>query len=455
MDKLVKNSLNNLCRGCLLNLDTADSVVFALCDESSSSEKFECCTNIKICASDGLPTNLCMECMDKCNSWYDFKKQCEESNEILQKLIHQREATEAPLEHLENASALVFTFSGSSAEMHELDSVILSEIDLGIKKDIAEDSQVALVGENSPDNSSNEADIEEPRSARKTKSARSQHRCASCKRNFRNEERYEAHMREHKGLKPEVCKICNKEFNNLRALRRHRIKHNDMKQYSCQTCGKQYKYATSLTLHTKVHKNIRCYICDLCGKSFIRAHGLQSHMLSHSTEKPFSCSTCDKTFKNQVMLKNHELRHNGVKRFICSVCGKCFTTSPELTTHTRSHTGIKPFKCTMCEKSYKTKSHLAVHMRCHTGLRPYACDLCPQKFAHNKVLKQHRLTHTGERPYSCDVCQRPFRQKSTLKAHLKTHKQVEQSPTMDQFSVASYLGDGQTIEMSQSDYISM
>ncbi|GAB0094494.1 hypothetical protein DMENIID0001_098000 [Sergentomyia squamirostris] len=460
MEKSDKITIPNICRGCLLNLDTSGCETFHLAVGSSCIERFQLCTHIFIDKDDQLPKNLCRLCMDKCNSWYDFKKQCDESSEILQRIVSQKRSC---AEFVELPGTLVFAFAETSNDIVDLDSVNLSEIDIEIHKPETIQNVDEASGEATEDSGkeviliSEDEKIPEKHETKKTTSSRYKYRCIICKKPFRNEERLEAHVREHNGLKPEVCKVCHKEFNNLRALRRHRTKHNDLKQFSCQTCGKQYKYATSLSLHIKSHKNIRRYVCDHCGKSFVRAHGLQSHMLSHQTEKPFACEFCIKTFKSQMMLKNHEMRHKGVKRFVCAVCGKSFTTSPELTTHTRSHTGAKPFDCSMCEKSYKTKSHLAVHMRSHTGSRPYACDLCPQKFAHNKVLKQHRLTHTGEMPYICDVCQRPFRQRSTLRSHLKTHKQTEEpsnQTTTNQITV-TYLTIDQPIQIHQNGFISM
>ncbi|XP_058819810.1 zinc finger protein 121-like [Topomyia yanbarensis] len=471
----------NRCRGCLSN----DEETLRSLEDSATIQLFEECIGLKMCIRPGFPNNICGTCYGKCMSWYKFRQQCWSTNDLLNFKLHPNDEQAEEIQSNEsidetNRKPIISiatvnqesVFDGQEyqiiqtepeyrkpddSESEEKPHLLEQEVEIeelveecDFRDDDAgeESMEEYYLSEEADDVEENndpeivlkKRDLEDGASESLTnESAKSKDfTCDQCKMRFRSTERYKAHLRHHKGLKPEVCKVCSSEFNSSRALRRHMHKHTDGKKYQCKDCGKSYKYATSLTLHRKCHQDVQKFVCDLCGKSFIRAHGLKSHMLSHSTDTPFECDQCQRRFKNEAMLRNHVFRtHEGTKNFHCSDCQKSFATGAELRIHTRSHTNQKPFKCSLCDKRYKTASHLSVHFRtAHTSERPYACDLCSQTFAHSKVLKHHRFTHTGERPWSCNLCQRTFRQKSTLQGHLKTHGKKIAAP------IKSHTGTG-------------
>lgn len=453
-----------------------------LLEDNSTIRMFENCVGLKVPTYPGLPRNICGTCYGKCSSWNKFKQQCLETDALLQfkfGLLQKTKQDEADPETNEQKSTgsndgeplpeplveevkeqeeyeivepgekedsvgelqengegnlnqeieievtdqyeVKETALEGEPEEYEVKEAILEEFYLSgddqILDDLGEDVQVEIVAEEI---------VSEENGEQQTTRKRTDYNCDKCSMRFRSKERFEAHQREHQGLKPEVCKVCNNEFNSTRALWRHMQKHADIKKHACKDCGRRYKYATSLTLHRKSHRNERLHVCETCGKSFFRAHGLKSHLLTHTKETPFECDKCQKQFKNTTMLRNHVIRvHEGTKNFICSECSKAFATGAELKIHQRSHTNQKPFKCSVCDKCYKTQSHLAVHFRAaHTSNRPYACDLCPRTFAHSKVLKQHRFTHATEGPYKCNVCEQTFRQKKTLIGHMSKHERM-------------------------------
>ncbi|XP_053691726.1 zinc finger protein 180-like [Sabethes cyaneus] len=451
---------SNRCRGCLSNSEESLRPL----NDSQVLELFQECVRISVSLRPSFPKNICNSCYGKCLTWKKFQQQCHETDILLNFKLHNDEKQQNNKNLPDTKSAV------DSNEKHQiLECLFDNEIPIQTNSRLIEDQQeetqhclqreieVEFEIEDYVQDKDTENEIQvhettlstletneltkckqivienttaevvyalEPESA-KHESVNLY--CKQCLMRFRSSDRYQAHLRHHQGLKPEVCKICNQEFSTSRALRSHMLRHTNNKKYSCIDCGRTYKYSTSLTLHRKSHNDVARFVCDLCGKSFIRAHGLKSHLISHSTDTPFECSQCQKRFKNEIMLRNHVLRrHDQMKNFSCPNCEKSFTTGAELRIHTRSHTNQKPYKCSQCDKCYKTRSHLTVHFRAaHTTERPYSCDLCEQSFAHSKVLKQHRLIHTSERPYACPICQRTFRQNSTLYGHLKSHKLAE------------------------------
>ncbi|XP_055541884.1 zinc finger protein 180-like isoform X2 [Wyeomyia smithii] len=450
------------CRGCLSNneesLRSPDDSVEAL-------KLLQECVRLSINAQPNFPKKICISCHEKCLSWKQFQRQCLETDRLLNFNVYgEPENSQLDIENISehktddvlsgkclfNDKEYLVIHSRMEDQRNETPRYLEQEIEIefeiedNVQAKDCENKQILATfysSENDeptlPTRVSIENNTVEEVSVVQVKttahnSKNNELYCEQCMMRFRSSDRYQAHLRHHQGLKPEICKVCNGEFNTSRALRSHMLRHTDCKKYSCHDCGRTYKYSTSLTLHRKTHRDVPRFVCDLCGKSFVRAHGLKSHLISHSTETPFECSHCQKRFKNEIMLRNHVLRrHDGTKKFSCPDCAKCFTTGAELRIHSRSHTNQKPYKCSRCEKCYKTHSHLTVHFRAaHTTERPYACDLCELSFAHSKVLKQHRLTHTGERPWGCSVCKRTFRQNSTLQGHMKTHRRKSSEPVV-------------------------
>ncbi|KAF5285977.1 hypothetical protein FQA39_LY16488 [Lamprigera yunnana] len=110
------------------------------------------------------------------------------------------------------------------------------------------------------------------------------------------------------------------------------------------------------------------YPCNICNKDYSNYSNLQSHKKSHLGEKPFECKYCDKRFLHSHHLREHIRRHTGEKPFACSLCSKRFTIRGEVTMHMRSHTGEKPYACTLCDKKCSTHSDLKVHTRTHTEM---------------------------------------------------------------------------------------
>nr|XP_029714440.1 zinc finger protein OZF-like [Aedes albopictus] len=483
--------LSNRCRGCLSN----DEDTLRPLENAPTAKMFEDCVGLKLSTGPGLPRNICGTCYGKCTSWSKFKQQCLETDALLQfkfehlkktepSVVDDKEVVEPEDDEVQPIADRGLENNGEESPEtiveeekdleEEYDIVAPEQIETGVEEIQENDEQdmnqeiEIEVTDGDPDDEEYDVkatvveefylseeeqtvhdtgeDIEEEivqeevvsveNSEQQVVGKRMDISCDKCSMRFRSAERFEAHQREHQGLKPEVCKVCSDEFNSARALWRHMNKHGDVKKHVCKECGKCYKFATSLTLHRKTHRDEKLHICDTCGKSFVRAHGLKSHLLTHVNETPFECDKCQKQFKNLTMLRNHVVRvHEAIKNFICSECDKPFATGAELKIHQRSHTNQRPFKCSSCNKAFKTQSHLSVHFRAaHTSDRPYVCEICPRKFAHSKVLKQHRLTHAAEGPWKCHICEKTFRQRKTLIGHMSQH---ERASPIDEFIIES------------------
>lgn len=242
---------------------------------------------------DGLPDNICKDCISKCYSWFDFKNQCETNEEFLRDILIK------------------------STINLKVDSIVEVETN----QDDAETNETEIESNNLTDaeyyNSENES-IHNEIVIGNTESTESK-ACPHCDKYFRKEERLEAHINlVHLGKKAVTCKLCNSGFSNMGNLKRHHmLQHSQVKQkkHVCTECNKAFNYSSSLSKHMRIHQNIRNYICDHCAKSFVHKTGLQSHLLTHSTETPFPCPTCDRQFKSNGMLQIHIRRHKNLKTF--------------------------------------------------------------------------------------------------------------------------------------------
>ncbi|XP_030563909.1 zinc finger protein with KRAB and SCAN domains 1 [Drosophila novamexicana] len=134
-----------------------------------------------------------------------------------------------------------------------------------------------------------------------------------------------------------------------------------------------------------------------------------------------SCSMCGNSFPNQTQLKSHLRTHRNEKNYECELCSKRFNAACNLTTHMRTHTGEKPYECAHCGRRFADRSTHRKHERMHTNERPYACDICAKTFSLSTTLKAHALSHSKEKPHKCLTCNKGFRLPHQLKAHERTH----------------------------------
>ncbi|XP_064551194.1 zinc finger and SCAN domain-containing protein 12 [Drosophila montana] len=134
-----------------------------------------------------------------------------------------------------------------------------------------------------------------------------------------------------------------------------------------------------------------------------------------------SCSMCGNSFPNHTQLKSHLRTHRNEKKYECELCSKRFNAACNLTTHMRTHTGEKPYECDHCGRRFADRSTHRKHERMHTNERPYACDICAKTFSLSTTLKAHALSHSKEKPHKCLTCNKGFRLPHQLKAHERTH----------------------------------
>jgi len=200
------------------------------------------------------------------------------------------------------------------------------------------------------------------------------------------------------------CDKCGRHFPYLQDLdkhlhQRHNIgEDNNEEIFTCHICGQVYTKSKLFRAHLKRHREENAFSCTLCPKRFSSKNGLNYHAVVHSKERPFVCETCGSSFKVKNMLKlhMHNIHSNADKTHACKFCDKKFFSSYKLAVHVRTHTGEKPFQCDFCDVAYAQKNDCLRHMgRVHVGDKLYKCtiDGCPEAFRLKADLTDHYQVH--------------------------------------------------------------
>ncbi|XP_060526466.1 zinc finger protein OZF-like [Cylas formicarius] len=228
-----------------------------------------------------------------------------------------------------------------------------------------------------------------------------------------------------------LCSICDRTFTDQKYLKKH-LKDihfletsciQEEKKHNCTACGKRYKQYKDLMLHMRTHTGERPLKCEICSRTFAVPSSLHKHQKIHK-EKQYSCNICGRKFNQSSNVTSHMLTHSGEKPHMCSVCGKKFYTNTNLEIHKRIHTGNKPYICSFCDKPFNTSTQLKKHMMVHTGEKPYTCWQCGKSFRRKETRDTHARYHTGERPYACKVCNKKYIAASHLRDHMKSHNDI-------------------------------
>ncbi|TDG52509.1 hypothetical protein AWZ03_000742 [Drosophila navojoa] len=262
--------------------------------------------------------------------------------------------------------------------------------------------------------------------------------CHICHQQFKNEIRYEEHMKHHNDLLPFQCTVetCKKGFTTAAGLRHH-VDHAhrelcELHACTVEGCDQSFPRTRMLTHHLKKVHNIckpenPVHPCSDCDKVFRCPTALKKHMYKHTGEElPISCNICNKRFHINSELRDHLLRHAGVKNHVCPYCGVGKTTRQEWNKHILTHTKEKQFQCRQCDHASHNKQALANHVKVvHMKIKNFACQYCGKTFGKMHACKVHERLHTGENCCECKICGKIFLFEKRLTKHLQIHEKRE------------------------------
>ncbi|XP_026320405.1 zinc finger protein 239-like [Hyposmocoma kahamanoa] len=187
------------------------------------------------------------------------------------------------------------------------------------------------------------------------------------------------------------CSICGKLMASGFTLKNHIRIHTGEKPFLCTHCDKSFASLQALKVHLRTHTGIKPYKCKDCDLTFAHAAGLKAHARKHSGSVPYRCTLCSRAFRHSGQLQYHLLRHRGELNFKCDNCHGKFISKFELKRHLLTHGG-KPATCHLCGLQLSRQAHVKRHIQAvHEGVKPFSCTGCSAKFAQKCDLDKHKI----------------------------------------------------------------
>ncbi|XP_002134664.2 zinc finger protein 595 [Drosophila pseudoobscura] len=435
-----------ICSGCIECKEEA----YNLLQLPEVAAMFTACTDLVVDPQeeDFLPSELCSGCYGELEKYHSFRKLCIEADN---KWRLQKESA-CTLGELE------FTLVESEDGFDDVDDMPLSTLETKSPGPPLEATEVVLVDgefqEKKPCQRikrGNKEKVEKkagkrtktnPKEVPPTEEPGASYKCDTCSKEFVDDSRLQAHMREHDGhlLFPCTEPGCDKSFSRLQDLNVHLREHEGTGTwYTCnqEGCSKSYRHKGTLVMHKRqshgIGPKLKLHVCEFCGRVLNSLAALNHHRFTHKDKlvKPYACEEpgCSVRFLSEEKLKVHMMRHRGIKNFTCPHCGAKKTTKNELKLHINYHTLERTWPCPHCSKVCNSSTSRKMHIRTnHEKTKSYACSICDKRFTKPDTRKYHELTHTGERNYGCAVCGKRFVQPAALRTHRKIHERDQAKP---------------------------
>ncbi|XP_045768954.1 zinc finger protein OZF [Maniola jurtina] len=369
--------MNKLCRICLeegiLSSIFTKSYNLALC------EMIEYCSNVKIRKDDGLPEQICSNCIYKLGISYHFKQSCESSDVRLRQYL------------------------GLSIPCKVSHAMVMTDPIVMTPPTIVKKCKCQPVQKKSSSNYKKKPDSEKLKRGPKPK-PKKDCICNQCNKEFRCQAQLEMHMRTHTGDKPFACRYCPRRFSQKHNLTIHLRVHTGEKPFQCEVCSKRFTAQGNLQAHIKIHTGQKDHVCSLCNKSFITSSELTRHIQKHRGVKNFKCDICPLAYVHLRDLKLHKLRKHQIPDtskaqneynpnknidIIGLDEGKTMTLpGKEENNYTHNITSNK-----------STQEHLLIGNHSIFNPNPnklnesYICSNCGENFEYMSVLAQHYIHH--------------------------------------------------------------
>lgn len=408
--------------------------------------------------NDGLPSQICLKCINKIMLAYSFKRECEKSEKILLNYISETtnqteildcsdgESSENIVKNEEKymcrkCNKNYATYS--SLKRHEITKHAYTETN-NVEKKIPEGNALVKcdwceyvfvneftlkkhISSKHKNKELKSFQVDEQKWVNiENGETKTTAKCSFCNYVFANEDHLKKHLLakhlnyEYDSSQTDMqgfCNFCGIQSKNIQLHINEHYKH-----LYCTNCSLKFENVGNFEKHVKqnVCKKNTSYLCSICGKIFNQLSNFRIHSLVHG--KQYSCTICDRSFTTPSILNLHVKTHTHGHPHVSEMCAQSFKQASELTIHKLIHSNERPLQCNICCKRFNTVDKLNCHKRIHTGEQPYSCKICNKKFALAGALRKHSLTHMREKKHTCNLCRKQFSQTSTLLEHLKSHE---------------------------------
>ncbi|XP_055543664.1 zinc finger protein Xfin-like [Wyeomyia smithii] len=431
-------------------------------------EMFTHCTAIPVQYNDGLPQNVCGECVRDVNNAYNFRKRYEDSDRFLREYVSRRKFSNdlVKVEAIDIKSELAFFDMGNGPQILQPETDSLHGDDDGSGNnqydEDGEFAEAAFVSAELGDISSDEEqdgysdskmhvklDRSRPRVKQliaeeidpdKLLAAKKAKMCFICSRTFTRNDHLNRHLKTHLGGPSEQinCTICSRAFTRKDHLKRHMKIHS--KDFSCEFCDRKFstldysEYKTHMAeehpgkelLHVRkprkrkegtnaidtreyvMEKGKTEAICRICDTNFDRIAELRNHLKIHID--PITFASVDIQTK-PYLFDEGRVVDNFLENIIHRVYNWDVTRFYQIMEPDGEELGLSD------SDSEPEEGEPAVE-----GIvrRQHTCTVCQQSFGRIKMIMEHIVDqHQPGELVNCSHCQRGFPNNDLLARHLK------------------------------------
>ncbi|KAL0880828.1 hypothetical protein ABMA27_002013 [Loxostege sticticalis] len=398
--------MNKICRLCLE--EGVLSSIFTKNFNLSLCDMIEYCCNLKINRNDGLPEQMCSNCIYKLGIAYHFKQTCESADMRLRQYL----GLQKP-DKLTDAAVMTDPIVATTATV--------------IKKCKCQLSQQRKTSTNYK----RKLETEKLKRGPKPK-PKQVHSCYQCDKQFRCQAQLDMHVRTHTGDKPFVCMYCPRRFTQKHNLTIHLRIHTGEKPFQCEVCSKRFSAQGNLHAHLKIHTGQRDHTCTLCSKSFITSSELTRHMNKHRGVKNFKCDLCGAAYIHSRDFKLHKLKKHQVPCQNANVPNESYTNNTNIdiigidvgkdvpqmsmTNHKEVNHHIQHL---ISDKNQHIPSSTSEHNQNLLSLNTYEHKTVKEVFPHHPYV----LTKDTNDSHNCAICGESFNYLNELAEHyLHNHK---------------------------------
>lgn len=134
------------------------------------------------------------------------------------------------------------------------------------------------------------------------------------------------------------CYVCKRKIQSLNRLQTHMKTHDKVKPYKCNVCGQKFRLRPDLYEHLCQGEKINCEYCPM---EFTSTKQATNHLTLHKDQLLFyNCPQCTEVFNMKLLYSLHSNQHEQFQ-FCCTDCGKKFATEKFLKNHMKRHTDLR------------------------------------------------------------------------------------------------------------------
>lgn len=288
----------NQCRVCKSPDQLID--IFAIEEEMRICDIImKICSNVRIHERDFLPHMICLGCLGRLRTAFQFVKEVQATDKELRgKLKRSKSKVRKP----SDGFVLI-----DCNEFSESDDDDQGDDDEYKVSDVEEEEESSESGTGSEDSRKNKPPKKRgPKKGFKKKVKTEL--ATTAKRLKRDIVFIEAdNSSDEKARKKEKCKDCGKLFtskNNLKMHRRSAHFREEDAAFKCHICGRGFKYSINLTSHMQIHKE--SYSCDECGRVFASKADVKKHAVNqHKCSLSYECNKCHRLYCSVKRYQKH------------------------------------------------------------------------------------------------------------------------------------------------------